>query len=100
MPRKHRVISTFLIVGIPFIFLLASTYSNYNILIEADFITDGTKFEAGDLDDLCVDKQINLVFMPSESFLIGSPEINLHGFLIRSSFEVVSINSPFSVLRC
>ncbi len=100
MPKKHRTISTFLIVGIPFIFILACTYSNYNVLIEADFITDGTKYEAGDLDDLCVDKQLNFSFMLSESFLINSPEMDLHGVLIRTSFQVFSINSLSSILRC
>ena len=100
MLRKHRAISTFLIVSLSFILLLASAYSNYNTLIEADFFTQGAKFEAGDLDDLWADKQINLDFMPSESLITGSPEINLHGPLIRASFQVVSINSLFSVLRC
>ncbi len=100
MPRKHSAISTSLIVGISFILILAYAYSNYNVLIEADFITHGTKFEAGDLDDLWVDKQLNLVFMPSESFLIDSAEMDRDGVLIRTSFQVSSINSLFSILRC
>ena len=98
MLKNHRAISTFLIVGISFVFILAPAHSNYSILIEADFITHGTKFEAGDLSDLWFDKQMNLDFMPSESFLIASPEINLHGLLI--TFQVIPINSLFSILRC
>jgi hypothetical protein len=100
MPRKHRAISTFLIVGISFIFILAYANFNYNILIEADFITHGKKFEAADLDNLWADKQINLDFMPGESLIISSPVINLPGLLIWTSFQVVSANSLFSVLRC
>jgi hypothetical protein len=97
---KHRPISTFLIVTLSFILPLAFAYSNYNTLIEADFFTQGAKFEAGDLDDLWVDKQANLDFMPSESLIIASPEISLHEFPITSSHPVVSITSFFSVLRC
>jgi hypothetical protein len=98
--RKHRAISTFLIVGISLIFSLASAYSYYNTMLEADFLTLGVKFEAGDIDDLLVDKQINLDFIPSGSLAIGSLEIALHEFLIMFSFQVVSIDPPFSVLRC
>jgi hypothetical protein len=100
VPRKHRAISTFLIVGISLIFSLACAHANYNSLLEADFLTQGVKFEAGDIDDLCVDKQINWDFIPSESPVIGSLEIDLHGLLVVSSFQVVSIDPPFSVLRC
>ena len=96
--RKHRPISIFLIVTLSFILPLASAYLNYNTLIEADFFTQGAKFEAGDLDDLWADKQIDLDFIPSESLLIASPEISLHGLLKTS--QVVSINSLFSILRC
>ncbi len=85
-------------MAIPFIFLLAYAYSNYNTLIEADFITHGTKFEAEDTADLWVDRQINLDWMPSESFITGSPETGLHELLITP--QVVPINSLFSVLRC
>ncbi len=99
MLRKHRAISKFLIVGIPFIFLLASGYSHYNTMIEADFITHGTKFEAGDIDDLWVDKQINLDFLPSGSLIIISPGMSLHGLLITPQV-VFSIDSLFSILRC
>jgi hypothetical protein len=100
MLRKRRAISTFLILSLSFLFLLGSAYSNYNTLIEADFLTQGTKFEAGDLDNLWVDKPINWDFMPSESFVIASPEINLHGLLIAFSYQVISIDSSLSVLRC
>ena len=100
MLKKHRAISTFLIVSLSFIFPLASGYSNYYDLVEADFFTRGAKFEATDLNDLCVDKQINLDFLPNESFIIASPAISLHRLLILPSYQVVSIDSFFSVLRC
>jgi hypothetical protein len=58
-------------VSLCFIFPLASTYSNHNTLIEADFLTHGAKFEARALNNLWVDKQINLDFQPSQSFIIA-----------------------------
>ena len=100
MQKKHRPISTFLIVGISLIFSLASAHSNYNSILEADFLTLGEKFEAGDIADILVDKQINLDFIPSESLAIGSLEIDLHGFLSMFSFQIVPIAPPLSVLRC
>ncbi len=100
MLTKHRAISTFLIVNLSFIFLLAFAYSNYNDLVEADFLTRGAKFEAADLNDLWVDKQINLDFPPTESLIIASPTISLHRLLISVSYQVPSIDSFFSVLRC
>jgi hypothetical protein len=98
--RKHQAISTFLIVSLSIIFPMACAYFNYNTLIEADFLTHGAKFEAGDFDDFSIYKQTNLDFVPSESLIIASPEISLHGLLIPSSYQVVSIDSSFSVLRC
>jgi len=98
MLRKHRAISKFLIVAIPFIVLLAFAYSNYNTLIEADFITHGTKFEAGDTGNLWVDRQTNLDFISSESLIKASPETSLHGRLITP--QLVPISPLFSVLRC
>ncbi len=100
MPRRHRTISVFLIVSLSFIFPLASTYSNYNALIEADFLTLGVKFEAGDIDDLLVDRHINVDFLPSGAVAIDSLEIDRLGLFIISSFQISSIASPFYILRC
>ena len=100
MLRKYRAISTFLIASLCFIFPLASAYSNFNTLIEADFFTRGAKYEAGDFNDLWLDKQTNFGFMPSESPIITPPRISSHRLLITFSYQVVPINSSFSVLRC
>jgi hypothetical protein len=100
VPRKRRAISTFLIVSLSFTLSMASAYSNYNDLVEADFFTREAKFEAEDLNDLWVDKQTDLDFMPGESLIIGSPAISLHRLLIHPPYQVVSIDSFFSVLRC
>jgi hypothetical protein len=100
MLRKHRAASTFLIVGISIIFSIASVYSNYNCLLEADFLIRGVKFEAGDIDDLLVDKQITLDFIPSKFLAMGSLGKDLHRLLILSSLQIVYSGLPFSPLRC
>ena len=100
MLRRRRAISTFLILSLSFLLPLVSAHSNFNTLIEADFLTHGVKFEAGDLNDLWVDKQTNLDFRPSESPIITPPRISSHRLLITFSYQVVPINSSFSVLRC
>lgn len=100
MLKKHRSISTFLILSLSFAFALTVAYSNYNDLAEADFFTRGAKFKAADLNDFLVDKQTHLDFMASESLHIAWPEMSLHRVLISSSFRVVSVDSFFSVLRC
>ncbi len=100
MPRKQRAILTLLIIASSLILLVASAYTNYNSLLEADFLTRGVKFEACDIDDLWVDKQINLDILPIEFWSIGSLENDLHGLFIVSFLQGVSIVLPFSVLRC
>ena len=99
--KIHRVKPVFLIIGICLIFSIASAYANYNTMLEGDFLAPGAKFEAGDIADFLVDKQMNVDFVPSESFAIGSLEMDLSGFLISSSFfQMSSISSSFSILRC
>jgi hypothetical protein len=98
--KENRAISTFLILSLSFIFPLASAYSNFNTLTEADFFTRGAKFEAKDLNDLWVAKKANLDFMPSQSPIMASPGISAHRLLILFSYRAISVDSSFSVLRC
>ena len=100
MRKIHRVKPAFLIIGISLIFAITSAYANYNTVMEADFLSRAVRFEAGDIADFLVDKQINLDFIPSESYVIGSLVIDLHRLLILSSLQISSISSSFSVLRC
>ena len=98
--KKHRTTATFFILGISIFFSVASLYSNYNCLLEADFLTREAKFEAGDIDNLLAEKQINLDSIASETYIFGSPEIDLHRILMESSWQIVSLALSFSPLRC
>ncbi len=92
--------SILLIAGIIILFSVASAYSNYNRLLEADFLVLGVKFESGDIDGLLVDKQTNLDFQGGQSCILGPLERDLPGVLIISSRKISSSGLPFSPLRC
>ena len=98
--KKHQPTATFLILGISILFSVASLYSNYNCLLEADFLTREAKFEARDIDNLLAEKQINLDSIASETYIFGSPEIDLRRLLMESSLQIVSLALSFSPLRC
>ncbi len=99
--KKNRGKPAFLIIGICLVLAIASAYANYNTMLEGDFLAPGAKFEAEDIADFFVDKHMKVVFVPSESFVIGSPETDLPGFPYLSSFfQMSSISSSFSILRC
>jgi len=98
--KKHRTASILLIAGITFLFSIASLYSNYNRLMEADFLVLGVKFESGDIDGLLADKQINLDFIASQSYILGPLERDLPRILILSSCKIFPLGLSSAPLRC
>ncbi len=100
MLKKYRAASILLIVGIAFLFSLAAVYSNYNHLLEADFLALGVKFESGDTDGLLVDKQTNLDFIAGQSCILGPLERDLPRILIIPSCKIFPSGLSFSPLRC
>jgi len=62
--KKPKGLLLFIITG-SLILLASSTYFHYYVLIEADFLYKGLKFESSDLDDLYVDKQNILDLKPT-----------------------------------
>jgi hypothetical protein len=79
---------------------LTYAYSCHDAVIEADFLTNGVKFEASDIDNLLVDKQINLDFILDKTLSIHSPELDLPGFYMLFSILGPSTDSPLFILRC
>ncbi len=86
--------------AVSFLLPLSCAYSCYDIISEADFLTRGIKFEAGDTEDLLADKQ-------SVTALIPTPLYSLH-FLRENFFEpfsefslpIFTIHQTPSALRC
>ncbi len=100
MQMRQKEIPVLLVMAVSFFFLFSSVYSNYNSLIEADFLTLGVKFEAADIDDLLVDKQIILDFAPGLFSNVGSLGADPFEKPSPFSFEVPGMDPPFSILRC
>jgi hypothetical protein len=98
MKRKRFFI--FCVLGISLIFLASSTYSYYNLIIEADFFISGTKIEAKDGDNLLLDKKslAGVVPSPYAFFLF------LEGNFARSDLPFsplpLQVAPTFSILRC
>ena len=53
---KRDRLSFLIILAISFLFPLSCAYAHYNDIVEADFLTFGTKYEAADIENLVVDK--------------------------------------------
>ena len=89
-----------LIFVISFLLPLSCAYSCYDVIVEADFLTNGVKYEAGDITNLFLDKQ-NLTGMIPHPF-------SLFLFLAENFFDPFSgfslpaplIPETSSVLRC
>ena len=58
MLRRLKIFIHFsLVVAIAVLYPLLLTYESYDALVEADFLTAGKKYEAGDLGDFLTYKQ-------------------------------------------
>ena len=53
--KRERFFSL-IILAVSFLFPFSCAYTQYNDILEADFLTVGTKYEATDLENLVVDK--------------------------------------------
>jgi len=100
MQMRQKIFPVLLVTAVSFFFVYSSAYSNYNSLIEADFLTCGLKFEAADNDDLLVDKQIHLDFALGLFSTVGPMEADLLEKLAPSLFRVPGMDPPPSILRC
>ncbi len=66
---KRNSLFIFLILSVSLLLPLACAYSCYNLIMEADFLRNGVKYEAVDVENLLLDKQ-NLLGMISSPFSV------------------------------
>ena len=92
--------SFLIILAISFLFPLSSAYAYYDDILEADFLTLGTKYEAADIDNLVVDKY-NLTGMtpPLVSIFLFS-EDNFGGPCWSFPLSAPPNHLVSSILRC
>jgi hypothetical protein len=89
-----------IVLAISFLFPFSCAYAYYDDIVEADFLTLGTKYEAADIDNLVVDKfNLTGVTPPlvSTFFFSGDNFWGPHLYFPLSTYP----NHPASsVLRC
>ena len=82
------------------IFVASHIYSDYNVLLEADFICQELKFEATDLENLVADKPKILDFAPSTLFTVRPLNSELFEQSTNSYFQLATPYQSTSPLRC
>ena len=87
-------------MAICFFFQLGASHSDYESLIEADFLGHGLKFEAADLENLFVDKQKSLEISPQPSSIVCLEDINPFEQFFSLYFQEPATNKSPLTLRC
>ncbi len=97
---KRGPIFILLIFAVSFLLPLSFTYSSYNVIAEADSLTNGLKYEAVDIENLSVDKQNLMGMIPNPfSFLLFLRE-NFFEPFSDFSLSLPAIHQTSSLLRC
>jgi len=101
---KSKRTKILLCLTFAFIFPLSYAYSCYDVILEADFNFKGQKFEAGDIDDLFLEKQKVLNFTPIASSRILTSEFNPFEQFLKQFRNASGQFPPFEnlldILRC
>lgn len=101
---KSKRTKIILCLTFAFIFPLSYAYSCYDIISEADFNFKGQKFEAGDINDLFLEKQKVLDFAPIASSRIFTSELNAFEQFLKqfrnASSQFPPFDDLFTILRC
>ena len=98
--KRQKKSTIFIVMAISFFFQLGASHSDYESLVEADFLGHGLKFESADLENLFVDKQKSLEIGPQVSSTQCLEDVNpfkqLFSFYFQESFTK---QTPLT-LRC
>ena len=100
MSWKTKKYSLFGMAILGVIFVASHIYSDYNVLLEADFISLGLKFEAADLENLVVDKPKILDFAPTAFSILRPLGSDLFEQTANSYFHLATPYQLTSPLRC
>jgi hypothetical protein len=97
---KRDFLFRLLIFVVSFLLPLSGAYSCYDVIVEADFLTTGVKFEAADRDNLLLNKQnlMGMIPTPSSSLLILGD--NFFEPFPDSSPSIPAPHQISSLLRC
>ncbi len=94
---------TYLLLCVAAICLLlvsSHSYSDYNALVEADFLGHGLKFEAGDFENVVVDKPKVLDLLPHSVFLEHFSDSDVFRQSADPYFPLIYSDHNITPLRC
>jgi hypothetical protein len=100
MKKERKKLLAFSATVFCVLFLLGITYSFYDTLIEADFISKGLKFEAADLETICADKQTDLNLGINTLSVVFSPNISFLEHFTAPPFQGSPFERSLRILRC
>ena len=100
MNLKWKTFSLFFIATVCITFASSHIYSDYNVLLEADFIGHGLKFEAVDLENLVVDKPKILDLAPSVLSILNPLASDRFEKSANFYFHLATPYQLTSLLRC
>jgi hypothetical protein len=96
MKREFHTLTILLVI---LLFDVASVYSSFDVVVEADFLS-GNKYETRDVEEVYAEKQSNPdAVLVSPTLFTPLPGI-IFEFLPNFSFPNTLFTETFSVLRC
>ncbi|HSR10792.1 MAG TPA: hypothetical protein VLS90_05060 [Thermodesulfobacteriota bacterium] len=100
MSRSPKIYTIFCIAAMALVLVSSHVYSDYDALREADFLGHGLKFEAGDFENIVVDKPKLLNLIPHSLFIefVSEPDAAIAPAAENFSFNRSDRNS--APLRC
>jgi len=97
---KRKPSSIFGVLVIISIFLFVPSCIDYTVLIEADLLSSGEKYEDQDAEDFSLDKQLNFTINSSPLSIFSLWENNLFHSLTGLALQIPSSDQKPLTLRC
>ncbi len=100
MLKENQKFLLIFVIATALVFQMAAAHSYYDSLIEADFLGNGLKFEAADLETLLVDKHTNLDLSTGAAAAPFTSEAGIFEPLATEVSAVPLLAQSRSILRC
>jgi hypothetical protein len=97
---KRKPSSIFGVLVIISIFLFVPSCIDYTVLIEADLLSSGEKYEDRDVEDILLDKQLNFIVQSIPIPAFSRPGDTLSDSIIDLSWQIPSSDQKSVTLRC
>lgn len=95
--KRSSIFGSLVIISI---FLFVPSCIDYVVLIEADLVSSGEKYEDRDVDDFLLDKQLGFAVELSPLSIFSLTENNLFNSLTLLALQIPSSDQKPVTLRC